>query len=177
MNMVEKGIQELCNLYTEMTKRFRAIKLDCLDAENDLEHTVFSDIQNYLTELLNILPKDVDIHYSDRLTIRLWRNAPYYDKGGETLWTSIVLIDDNEAKECMAFDENFHGLQFATYDSKVEYIRLNTLEFMCSDWQKIKKEILNQTAEQLNYYILRNLERIKSKQEKLQTFKDWRVDK
>lgn len=60
--MVEKGIQELCNLYTEMTKRFRAIKLDCLDAENDLEHTVFSDIQNYLTELLNILPKDVDIH-------------------------------------------------------------------------------------------------------------------
>lgn len=176
MSMVEKGIQELCDLYKEMTKRFRAIKLDCLDMEDDLEHIVFSDIKNYLTELLNILPKDIDIHYADRLRIRLWRNAPYYDKGGETLWTGIVLIDDKEAKECMAFDENLHGLQFAAYDGKVEYLRLSTLEFMCSHWRKIKSEIFNQTAEQLNDYILRQLERIKNKQEKLQSFKDWRID-
>lgn len=173
--MVERGIQELCNLYTEMKKRFRAIKLDCLDEENALEHIVFSDIKNYLTELLNIIPKDIDIHFADRLTIHLWKNAPYYSKDGDTLWTDIVLIDDVEAKECMAFDENFHSLQFVSFESKAEYLRLNTLEFMCSDWQEIKKSILNQTAEQLNYYILSQLERIKSKQEKLQTFKDWGI--
>lgn len=173
--MIEKRIQDLSNLYTEMKQRFRAIKLDVLDEENALEHIVFTDIKNYLTELLKILPKDVDIHFADRLTIRLWRNAPYCDKGGETLWTDIVIIDDTESKECMTFDESFHGLKFATYEEKAEYLRLNTLEFMCSHWKEIKSEILNQTVEQLNYYILRQLERIKDKQKKLQTFKNWRV--
>lgn len=174
--MVEKGIQELCNLYTEMTKRFRAIRLDCLDEENALEHIVFSDIKNYLAEHLNIIPKDIDIHFADRLTIHLWKNAPYYDKDGKTMWTDIILIDDIEANECMSIDENFYGIQFVSFESKAEYLRLNTLEFMCSNWQEIKKTILNQIAEQLNYYILRKLERIKSKQEKLQTFKDWGID-
>lgn len=174
--MIENGIQELCNLYAEMKKRFKTISIDCLDEENALEHIVFSDIKNYLAELLNIIPRDIDIYFADRLTIHLWRNAAYYDKGGTTLWTDIVLIDDVEAKDCMAFDENFHGLQFVSFESKAEYLRLNTLEFMCSNWQELKKAILNQTAEQLNYYILRQLERIKSKQEKLQTFKDWGID-
>lgn len=174
--MIEKEIQQLCSLYTEMTKRFREIKFDGLDEENALEHVVFSDIGNYLTELLKALPRDVDIHYNNRLTIRLRHNAPYDDKNGNSLWADIVLIDDAEAKECMSFDENFHGLQFAAYDKKCEYLRLNTLEFMCSHWNEIKSEILNQTVEQLNYYVLRQLERIKSKQEKLQSFSDWRVD-
>ncbi len=174
--MIELKIQELCSLYTEMTKRFGDIRLDCLDDENALEHVVFSDIRDYLTELLNVFPKDIDIHYGDRLTIHLWKHAPYSDKNGEHLWTDIVLIDDNEAKDCMAFDEDFHGLQFAAYDSKAEYMRLNTLEFICSNWPKIKGEILSQTAEQLNHYILRQLKRIKSKQEKLQAFREWRVD-
>lgn len=175
--MVEKSIQELCSLYTEMTKRFREIRLDVLDKEDALEHVVSSDIRDYLTELLKILPRDVDIHYNNRLTIRLWHNAPYSDKKGESLWTEIILIDDNEAKECMSFNENFHDLQFAAYDGKCEYLRLNTLEFMCSQWKEIKSEVLNQTAEQLNEYILRQLERIKRKKEKLQSFHDWRVDK
>lgn len=171
--MVEKGIQELCSLYTEMTRRFRDIKLNLLDEENVLEHIVLDDMKAYLMELLAILPRDIDIHFSDRLVIRLWRNAPYYNRGGESLSANIILIDDAESAECMVVDENFQGLQFAACNGKTEYLRLGTLEFMCSNWKELKKSILNQTAEQLDDYILKQLERIKGKQEKLQAFKDW----
>lgn len=173
--MVEKGIQELCSLYTETTKRFRDICTNLLDEEITLEHVVLNDIKDYLMELLAILPRDVDIHFSDRLTIRLWKNAYYQNESGESLSADIILVDDVMAEKCMVFDKNFQGLQFTACDVEAEYIRLNTLEYMCSNWQEIKKEILSQTAEQLGYYITKRLETIKSRHDRLNAFKDWRL--
>lgn len=171
--MVEKSIQELCNLYTEMTERFRAIRNDCFDEEDALERAVLSDIKDYLMGLLEILPRDVTVHFEDRLTIYFMQDATCQDYMGGIMHTDIVLVGDSMTYGCMSLDEKFYGMKFSGFEKKVEGFHLGTLEFMCANWREVKKAICHQVAETLDDYIQTRLRRVKGKAGRLKTFNDW----
>lgn len=175
--MVEKTIQELCSLYAEMTKRFREIRENCFDDEDALECAVLSDIKDYLMALLEILPRDVIVHFEDRLTIYFLQDATCHDGGGRIIHVDIVLISDSMACQCMSFDERFYGMEFSGFEKKVDSFHLGTLEFMCANWREVKKAVCRQVAEALDCYIQTRLARIKGRAERLKTFNDWRGDK
>lgn len=173
--MVEKTIQELCSLYTEMTKRFREIRESCFDDEDALECAVLSDIKDYLMGLLEILPRDVTVYFEDRLTIYFMRDAICHDGRGRIIHTDVVLISDNMTCQCMSLDDRFYGMEFSGLEKKVDDFHLGTLEFVCANWREIKKAVCRQVAEALDYYIQTCLGRIKGRAERLKTFNDWRL--
>lgn len=173
--MIKKTIQELCSLYTEMTERYSAIREECFDDEDALERAVLTDIKDYLMCLLDILPRDVTVHFDDRLTIYFMQDATCQDGMGGIMHTDIVLINDSMACQYMSFDERFYGMEFSGFEKKVEGFHLGTLEFMCANWREVKKAICHQVAETLDDYIQTRLRRVKGKAERLKTFNDWRL--
>lgn len=171
--MVEKKIQDLCNLYTEMTRRFREIREEYFDEEDALERAVLSDIKDYLMGLLEILPRDVTVHFENRLTIYFLQDAVCHNGEGRIIHTDIVLINDSVTCRCMSFDEKFYGMNFSGFEKKVEGFHLGTLEFMCANWRKVKKAVCHQVAETLDCCIQTCLWKIKGRAERLKTFNDW----
>lgn len=171
--MVEKRIQDLCNLYTEMTRRFREIREECFDEEDALERATLSDIKDYLMGLLEILPRDVTVHFEDRLTLYFLQDAACQDGMGGIIHTDIVLVGDSMTYGCMSLDEKFYSMKFSGFEKKVEGFHLGTLEFMCANWREVKKAICHQVAETLDDYIQTRLRRVKGKAERLKTFNDW----
>ena len=174
--LIEKEIKELSELYVEMTKRYREIKTDYVDEETKIEHVVLEDINNYLNELLNILPISITITCCDRLTIHLLKNEFYKNKEGQSIQKDVIVIaDSNVYEKCMTLDNELSDIKFCGFENATTSLNLRTLKFMCAEWKDIKKSIYQQTIEELDNFIKRRMMQIKERKEKLHYFKNWEV--
>lgn len=174
--MVDQAIKELSALYKEMSKRFNNIKTDYIDDECILEKEVLTDMQTYFAEVLEIIPRSMNVYYEERLKVQFLKNEFYNTEDGKSGQTDAAIITDRDVyKDNMVFSKENVGKKFCGMDSTAEELNLSTFEYMCSVWNDLKREIHYQIIEDLEDRIKRKLKRIKKKKEHMENLKNWNV--
>lgn len=174
--MVDQAIKELSALYKEMSKRFNNIKTDYIDDECILEKEVLTDMRIYFAEVLETIPRSMNVYYEERLVIQFLKNE-YYDtedgNGGQA--DAVIIVDRNVYKDTMAFSKENVGRKFCGMHGGAEDLNNKTFQYMCAAWQDIKKEIHYQIVEDMEERIKKRLEKINKKKEHMENLKNWNV--
>ncbi len=174
--MVQQAIKELSALYKEVTEKFNNIRTDYVDDECILEKDILQNMQTYFAEVLEIIPRSMNVYYEERLVIQFLKNE-YYDTedGNSGQADAIIIVDRNVYKDTMAFSKENVGRKFYGMHGGAEDLSCRTFEYMCAVWRDIKKEIHYQIIEDLEERIKKRLERINKKKEHMTNIKDWNV--
>ncbi len=171
-----KEIIALNNLYARTKKEFLEIKADNTDSEFQHLDSTLQSIKEYFDGLLDVIPKDTSVYFSDRLQIRLEKTFFYDTKDSKNNKMSIVLLEDKYAfHEHSVLDRAYEGLLFGYGDEITTFIQPDTPEYLAVNWTEIKNSVVHHIIKELRAMIKEQINMLEQKIQFLETLENWRI--
>lgn len=166
----------LSRLYQKTKKEFHDIKTEYASLELGQLNATLCSIKGYFDSLLEIIPKDISLYIGGRLQIKLEKKFYYDTKDSKNNTMPLVLLEDRLVfQRHSVLDRKYEGLIFGYGDEITTFIQTDTLEFLITNWKKVKAQAEQNVVHELCSMANRQLDAIFSRIQFLDTLENWKA--